>query len=73
MIVRDPDLEDIVTAVHGVASELTAQGFGAQLLAAAFKLRGRRASGLLDLRVQAGSVLAVRPVGGTEARQRNGA
>jgi hypothetical protein len=36
-IVRDPDLEDQVTAVYGLANGLTEQGFGAQLLAAAFR------------------------------------
>jgi len=40
VIVRDPDLEDQVTAVHAVASELEARGFGAQLLAAAFRFDG---------------------------------
>lgn len=36
-IVRDPELEDQVAAVHALASELEARGFGAQLLAAAFR------------------------------------
>src|SRR5438132_5175609 len=40
IIVRDPDLEDQVAAVHTVASELSAQGFGEQLLAAVFRLDG---------------------------------
>jgi hypothetical protein len=40
VIVRDPDLEDQVAGVHTVASELEAKGFGAQLLAAAFKFDG---------------------------------
>jgi hypothetical protein len=40
LIVRDPDLEDQVTAVHAVASELESKGFGAQLLAAAFRFDG---------------------------------
>jgi len=40
LIVSDPDLEDQVTAVHAVAAELTAQGFGAQLLAAPFRFDG---------------------------------
>jgi hypothetical protein len=40
VIVHDPDIEDQVTAVHAVASELTAQGFGAQLLAAPFRFEG---------------------------------
>jgi hypothetical protein len=40
VIVRDKDIEDQVTAVHAVASELTNQGFGAQLLAAPFRFDG---------------------------------
>jgi hypothetical protein len=40
IIVRDPDLEDQVTAVHTVGSELGAQGFGEQLLAAVFRFDG---------------------------------
>ena len=40
VIVRDPDLEDLVTSVHAISSGLTEQGFGAQLLAATFKFDG---------------------------------
>jgi hypothetical protein len=40
VIVRDWDFEDVVTTVHAVASELTAQGFGDRLLAAAFRFEG---------------------------------
>jgi hypothetical protein len=40
LIVRDADFEDLVTTVHLVASELTARGFGPQLLAAAFPFEG---------------------------------
>jgi len=40
VIVRDPELEDQVTAVYGVANGLTEQGFGGQLLAAAFRFDG---------------------------------
>jgi len=40
LIVSDKDIEDQVTSVHAVASELTDQGFGAQLLAAAFRFEG---------------------------------
>ncbi|HEY3962711.1 MAG TPA: hypothetical protein VGL84_09305, partial [Gaiellaceae bacterium] len=40
LIVRDPDIEDQTTAVHGFASEMTAQGFGSQLLAATFRFDG---------------------------------
>jgi hypothetical protein len=40
IVVRDPDLEDQVTTVHGVSSGLEDAGFGAQLLAAVFKFEG---------------------------------
>jgi hypothetical protein len=40
IVVHDPDLEDLVGAAHTLASELTAQGFGAQLLAAIFRFEG---------------------------------
>src|SRR5262245_50494822 len=40
VIVRDGEFEDLVTAVHLVASELKAQGFGGQLLAAPFRFEG---------------------------------
>lgn len=42
VIVRDNDLEDQVTAVHAVASEFEAKGFGAQLLAATFAFTGAK-------------------------------
>ncbi len=41
LVVRDPDFEDLVTSVHLVSSELEAQGFGSQLLAAIFRFDGR--------------------------------
>jgi hypothetical protein len=40
IVVRDADLEDQVTGVHAVASELVARGFGEQLLAAVFRFDG---------------------------------
>jgi hypothetical protein len=40
LIVRDPDIEDLVTTAHLIGSELKARGFGPQLLAAAFKFTG---------------------------------
>lgn len=40
LVVRDPDLEDLVGAIHLVGSELDAAGFGGQLLAAAFPFEG---------------------------------
>ena len=40
LIVHDPDLEDLVATAHTLAAELTAQGFGEQLLAAIFRFQG---------------------------------
>jgi hypothetical protein len=40
LIVRDPDLEDLVTTAHLIGSELKARGFGPQLLAAVFPFAG---------------------------------
>jgi hypothetical protein len=40
VVVRDTELEDVVTSVHLVGSELKAKGFGPQLLAAAFRFDG---------------------------------
>lgn len=40
VIVHDDQLEDLVGAAHTLASELTAQGFGSQLLAAIFRFKG---------------------------------
>ena len=40
VIVRDDDLEDLVGAAHTLAAELTAKGFGSQLLAAIFRFDG---------------------------------
>ena len=71
LIVHDSELEDLVTTVHTVAAELTAKGFGPQLLGAAFRFCRRRSSRLLDLWLQARNLLAVRPVGGAAARQRD--
>ena len=41
VVVRDPHLEDLVTTVHLVSSELVARGFGPQLLAAMFRFESR--------------------------------
>jgi hypothetical protein len=41
IVVRDKDLEDVVTSVHAAASELEARGFGGQLLSAVFRFEGR--------------------------------
>ncbi|MDQ2980781.1 MAG: hypothetical protein M3R26_00440 [Actinomycetota bacterium] len=42
LIVRDAELEDQVTGVHLVSSELDARGFGPQLLAAVFPFEGKK-------------------------------
>ena len=40
IVIRDPEFEDLVNAVHLVGDELESRGFGAQLLAAAFRFDG---------------------------------
>jgi hypothetical protein len=40
VIVHDDQLEDLVGTAHTLASELTAKGFGSQLLAAIFRFNG---------------------------------
>jgi hypothetical protein len=40
LVLRDRELEDLVTGVHAVGEELTARGFGGQLLAAVFRFEG---------------------------------
>jgi hypothetical protein len=40
IIVRDPDLSDLVTSVHMVNSSLAERGFDSQLLATVFAFRG---------------------------------
>jgi hypothetical protein len=40
VVVDDSEFEDLVTAVHAVAQELAARGFGSQLLAAMFGFEG---------------------------------
>jgi PspA associated protein B len=39
-VIRDPELEDEVTAAYAVGNEFSANGFGGQLLAAVFKFEG---------------------------------
>jgi PspAB-like protein len=40
IVVHDPDLEDLVGTAHTIAAELTAKGFGEQLLASVFRFEG---------------------------------
>lgn len=42
IVVRDPDLEDQVTAIHAVAQGLQEKGFGDRLLAAVFRFDGQK-------------------------------
>ena len=37
LVVEDPEVEDLVTTVHLIGSELKSRGFGSQLLAAIFR------------------------------------
>ena len=61
VIVRDPDLEDQVTAVYAVAKEFSERGFGAQLLAAPFRFEGGGHPVYWIYGFKTGHVLAVRP------------
>ena len=40
IVIEDPELEDLVTTVHLVTSELQARGYGPQLLASIFRFEG---------------------------------
>jgi hypothetical protein len=40
IVIEDPHLEDLVTTVHLISSELIARGFGEQLLASVFRFEG---------------------------------
>ena len=42
IVVRDDELEDLVTTVHLVTSELISRGFGEQLLASIFRFDGEQ-------------------------------
>ncbi len=40
LVIRDPDLEDLVATAHLIGAELQARGFGDRLLAAIFRFKG---------------------------------
>jgi hypothetical protein len=40
IVVHDPEIEDLVASAHTLSSELTAKGFGSQLLAAIVRFNG---------------------------------
>ena len=71
LIVRDPDFEDLVTGVHLVSSELQAQGFGGQLLAAIFRFEGRERPVHLVYGFKRGTFWPFIPIG--EDKQRDNA
>jgi hypothetical protein len=66
VIVRDPELEDQVTAVYAVANELTERGFGGQLLAAAFRFEGGGSPVYIIYGFKTGSFWPFVPTGGQE-------
>jgi hypothetical protein len=67
LVVEDPELEDLVNAVHLVGSELEARGFSGQLLAAVFKFEGGRNPLYLIYGYKRGAFWPFVPTGG-EAR-----
>ncbi len=74
LVVRDKDLEDLVTTVHLVSSELAARGFGEQVLVALFRFKGGERPVYLVYGYKTRHVLAVHPDRrGPAARQRGGA
>jgi hypothetical protein len=68
IVVRDPDLEDQVTAVHAVAQGLEEQGFGEQLLAAAFRFEGAKNPVYLVYGYKVGSFWPYVPTGKDQQR-----
>ena len=59
--------------MHTLASELTAQGFGSQLLAALFKFEGGEKPVYWIYGFKRGAFWPFIPAGESEARQRDGA
>jgi hypothetical protein len=71
LVVRDPDIEDLVTTVHLIGSELKARGFGPQLLAGLFKFQGGKHPVFLIYGYKRGAWWPFVPTG--EAQQRDNA
>ena len=65
---RDSDLEDLVTTVHLVSSELDARGFGDQLLAALFPFEGRERTEFLVYGFKRGTFWPFVPTGKDQER-----
>jgi hypothetical protein len=68
LVVRDSELEDLVTTVHLVSSELDARGFGAQLLAALFPFTGRERTEYLVYGFKHGTFWPFVPTGKDQER-----
>jgi hypothetical protein len=66
LVIEDPELEDLVNAVHLVGSELEARGFSGQLLAAAFKFEGGQHPVYLIYGYKRGAFWPFVPTGGEE-------
>ena len=63
MVLKDPDMEDLVVGINAVSTEIQAGGYGDRLLAAVFSFRDEQGPPrLLDLQLQARLVLPVRAV-----------
>jgi hypothetical protein len=71
LVVRDDDLEDLVTTVHLIASELAARGFSEQLLAAAFRFEGGKRPVVLIYGYKRGAFWPFVPTG--EGQERDNA
>jgi hypothetical protein len=71
LIIRDDEVEDLVTTVHLVASELVARGFGEQLLAAAFRFEGGKLPVVLIYGYKRGAFWPFVPTG--EGQERDNA
>src|ERR1051326_8152114 len=68
LIVRDNDLEDLVTAVNLIASELANAGFAPQLLAAPFRFAGGKNPVFLAYGFKTPSFWPFVPMGGGQER-----
>jgi hypothetical protein len=66
IVVRDPELEDLVTTVHLITSELIAKGFGPQLLASLFKLEDDDRAAFLIYSYKRGAFYPFVPTGDQE-------
>jgi hypothetical protein len=66
IVIEDPQLEDLVTTVHLISSELIARGFGEQLLASLFRFEGEEHPVLLIYLYKRGAFYPFVPTGKEE-------